>query len=204
MLKISIFDNELENRYVKITATSFSDQLFHQIVWLPIVFLLYIILRSWWRQVTTSFDNVLLPNMQPGLILGLCPANERRRYKVTPSLIGWAQTWNQPCATHLHPSLRRSRYPCYLTPKFVIMPKIVNMDRWTFKPHLIIYILCTWSIRSTTTRLWKGCHQHVDVVMNLDTTLTISFELSSLNGRKSLKNIHVHINDIYISIILLW
>ena len=27
-----------------------------------------------------------------GLILGLHPGNERRRYKVTPSLIGWAQT----------------------------------------------------------------------------------------------------------------
>ena len=27
----------------------------------------------------------------PGLILGLCPANERRRYFVTASLIGWAQ-----------------------------------------------------------------------------------------------------------------
>ena len=27
-----------------------------------------------------------------GLILGLRPADERRRYKVTPSLIGWAQT----------------------------------------------------------------------------------------------------------------
>ena len=27
-----------------------------------------------------------------GLILGLHPANERRRYKVTPSLIGWLQT----------------------------------------------------------------------------------------------------------------
>ena len=27
-----------------------------------------------------------------GLILGLRPANEWRRYKVTPSLIGWAQT----------------------------------------------------------------------------------------------------------------
>ena len=24
--------------------------------------------------------------------LGLRPANDRRRYKVTPSLIGWAQT----------------------------------------------------------------------------------------------------------------
>ena len=27
-----------------------------------------------------------------GLILGLRPAYEKRRYKVTPSLIGWAQT----------------------------------------------------------------------------------------------------------------
>ena len=36
----------------------------------------------------------LLPHLpganECGLILGLCPANERRRYKVTPSLIGWA------------------------------------------------------------------------------------------------------------------
>ena len=30
------------------------------------------------------------------VILGLRPANERRRYKVTPSLIGWAQAKNQP------------------------------------------------------------------------------------------------------------
>ena len=28
----------------------------------------------------------------PGLILGSCPAKKRRRYKVTPSLTGWAQT----------------------------------------------------------------------------------------------------------------
>ena len=38
----------------------------------------------------TFIDNV-------GLILCLCPANERRHYKVTPSLIGWAQTKNEPC-----------------------------------------------------------------------------------------------------------
>ena len=30
------------------------------------------------------------------LILGLRLANERRRYFVTTSLIGWTQTWNQP------------------------------------------------------------------------------------------------------------
>ena len=32
-------------------------------------------------------------------MLGLCPDNVRRRYKVTPSLIGWVLTWNQPCMT---------------------------------------------------------------------------------------------------------
>ena len=31
----------------------------------------------------------------PGLILGLRTANERRRYFVTPFLIGWAQAKNQ-------------------------------------------------------------------------------------------------------------
>ena len=31
-------------------------------------------------------------NTTSGLILGLHPSSERRRYKVTPSLIGWAQT----------------------------------------------------------------------------------------------------------------
>ena len=32
-----------------------------------------------------------------GLILGLHPTDERRCYKVTPSVIGWSQTSNQPC-----------------------------------------------------------------------------------------------------------
>ena len=35
----------------------------------------------------------------PGLILGLQPANERRCYFVTTSLIGWVQTYNHPCDT---------------------------------------------------------------------------------------------------------
>ena len=37
--------------------------------------------EKWWRT---------------GLIRGLRPANERRRYFVTTSLIGWAQTYNHP------------------------------------------------------------------------------------------------------------
>ena len=32
-----------------------------------------------------------------GLILGLRPANEKRRYFVTTSLIGWVEAMIQPC-----------------------------------------------------------------------------------------------------------
>ena len=38
-------------------------------------------LYQWWNKVQIT-----------GLILVLCPANDRHCYKVTPSLIGWAQT----------------------------------------------------------------------------------------------------------------
>ena len=37
-------------------------------------------------------DDLALINGRSELILGLHPANDRRRYKVKPSLIGWAQT----------------------------------------------------------------------------------------------------------------
>ena len=37
--------------------------------------------------VTPTLDHFIAP----GLILGLRPANERQRYFVTPSLIGWVQ-----------------------------------------------------------------------------------------------------------------
>ena len=58
-----------------------------------------------------------------GLILDLHPANERRRYKVIPSLIGWAQTWNLPrniSGTHFtndffHHNLRSTEmWFCYI------------------------------------------------------------------------------------------
>ena len=44
---------------------------------------------------------ILVQYMYTGLILGLRPVNERRLYKVTPSFIGWAQTYSQPCALNL-------------------------------------------------------------------------------------------------------
>ena len=41
--------------------------------------------------------NVCTVESDPGLILGLRPANGWRRYVVTTSLIAWAQVFNQPC-----------------------------------------------------------------------------------------------------------
>ena len=40
--------------------------------------------------------------LKAGIILWLCPANERRRYIVTSSLIGWAHTQNEPWKGSLH------------------------------------------------------------------------------------------------------
>ena len=52
-----------------------------------------------WPEITLTVNalqqlnlKVIIIQQTTGLILGLRPANERRRYKVTPSLIGWAQT----------------------------------------------------------------------------------------------------------------
>ena len=41
--------------------------------------------------------------MVPGLILGLHPANERRRYKVTPSLTGWEKKLESALGTVMLP-----------------------------------------------------------------------------------------------------
>ena len=46
-----------------------------------------------WNKKMKTGDSINTHNViQTGLILGLRPANERRRYKVMPSHIGWAQT----------------------------------------------------------------------------------------------------------------
>ena len=49
----------------------------------------------WSSKILQHFQDLVTD--ETGLILGLRPANERHRFKVTRSLIGWAQTENQPC-----------------------------------------------------------------------------------------------------------
>ena len=60
----------------------------------------------------------------PGLILGLHPANERLRYFVTMSLIGWLQADNQ----HWHPivSYRSISYP--MESKYILSSPVSSPD----------------------------------------------------------------------------
>ena len=56
----------------------------------------------WFHEVSENIvvgsDNGLLHN--PGLILGLHPANERRHCKITASLISWVQTLQRDAISH--------------------------------------------------------------------------------------------------------
>ena len=47
---------------------------------------------SWIKNIEGFFTEYYFLQYDTGLILGLRPSNERCRCKVTPSLIGWAQT----------------------------------------------------------------------------------------------------------------
>ena len=49
-------------------------------------------LSTWIRVISGWLWGVTIFLTLPGLVLGLRPANQRHRYKATPSLIGWAQT----------------------------------------------------------------------------------------------------------------
>ena len=59
-----------------------------------------VIFRKRFEIYTTHFSSGRALHKNSGLILGLCLANERCRYQVTPPLIGWPQTLNQPCFVH--------------------------------------------------------------------------------------------------------
>ena len=64
---------------------------------------------------------------------GLCPANDRRSYKITPSLIGWAQTYYQPSV--------RNRFARLIYPYFsgLLLCPWCNHggygENWSAPPH---------------------------------------------------------------------
>ena len=75
---------------------------------------------------------------EPGISIGMPPANERRRYNVTTSLIGWAHTQTDPQRINSSEGLAVS--PIFLRPQ---------LD----KNHHKIFVLSHWGLVSFS------CHQ---------------------------------------------
>ena len=67
----------------------------------------------WWRRSIDPHGNrsSLLLDINAGTSLGMSPANERRRYNVTTSLIGWVLTQTDPCTTKWFPLTRNAEHP---------------------------------------------------------------------------------------------
>ena len=69
-----------------------------------------LIIQEWTANTNTTG---MMIEAIPGVILRLRPANERRRYFVTTSLIGWAQTYNPPWIPISNLSI--TQWPAYLS-----------------------------------------------------------------------------------------
>ena len=67
------------------------------------------------------------------MILGLHPANERRRYKVTPSLIGGVQILSH---THTPPSLD----------KMATILQMIFSDAFSWKESFVFWLKFHWSL----------------------------------------------------------
>ena len=75
-----------------------------------------------------------------GLILGLRPANEKLRYIVTTSLIGWAQAWNQSCHEQTHPKVNFASFDkidinCHAP--FFLVSAVVEICCWMLVPLMM-------------------------------------------------------------------
>ena len=71
------------------TTSEWSIILLPNKVWLILGILRYF-------ELTFVFSEALKGDGIAGIILWICPVNERLHYNVTPSLIGWAHTQNDP------------------------------------------------------------------------------------------------------------
>ena len=78
----------------------------------------------------------------PRMILGLRPANESRRYTVTPSLIDWAKTLNQPCNSLLEVS-----------------------DMCTRWQHILPHTCHDFTSANTNVRLCQGYEWHSNICL---------------------------------------
>ena len=102
------------------------------------------------------------------LFVGLRPTNERRRYKVTPSVFGWAETWNQPCNSDIFHEQSGSSWP-------QVSAHLINLsDNMVTNQHLVSKAV--WNNSCYPTKTTTG-----------DTVNSLSLADSSLVNQSSFK-----------------
>ena len=100
------------------------------------------------------------PHPVTGPILGLHPANERRRYFVTTSLIGWSQTSNQLCSSCLKrggssATLRPRSFPAWYSSNIHTQIALVALHVFVITKHQLYpdrHVLCRRCIAVKNTR----------------------------------------------------
>ena len=81
--------------------------------------------------------------MSAGLIIVLRPANEKRRYFVTTPLIGWLQTYDQPCVRKRRRLLIYTLWFCIISQLQKTLTRRFCVKKW---PSTVLFI---FSIVST-------------------------------------------------------
>ena len=117
--------------------------------------------------VYTRYDCIITP----GIILHIRPANERRRYNVTSSLIGWAHTQNEPNHWCLYTERQLPRFyfawfgpvTVYPTRQYCYNKRCCFVDSVV----LLLYIASIWihcfscSVLFHRFRTWRMCMNYI-------------------------------------------
>ena len=123
---------------------------------------------SWYKNIlsarhTNGVQSTLGICISPEISLGMGSANERRRYKLTSSVIGWVHTWNTPRVSGLH-----ATYTCHPGSRRDMSDLIKVMVSFVMNGNTHIGLLPWLQIHCEKLQLiaWIGCiYQHGIVVV---------------------------------------
>ena len=126
--------------------------------------------------ITLYFDqDIVAISWALRLIPGLCPANEKCCYKVTPSLIGWLQTWNQSwalCHWKQVTNLMTNRHNTISPPSIITSPLCQGgtlvyptiEGGWPSSEHLMSQQTSVFHGPFSRKPHWELCHLRTDEV----------------------------------------
>ena len=163
----------------------------------------------WWpgntrSQAISSHGIDLAPPLPPGIISWMHPANKRRCYIVTSSLIGWAHSQNDPCTSHhqyyrwfqhshhldwQYYSFHSGKMKCLVQNCFTSNMQMLNISVG-FQCAILIWIICYFSTsNSSQLDMKKGSWNCLKMLrirqVQKNWYLTFGRPISALNVHKN-------------------